>query len=204
MSRGLHFSSEASFAEISFQKVQKLGVIDRLGQVIAAAAFVTLLHVLLFSAGRQKDHRDPAGFFVLLEHTARFESGHAGHHDVHKNQIRFLGMGALDGVLAVYCAQQHVIGFLAEDQPRHQPRGAGVILQEVRSQSAVPGRACHEQIRSPVIKHATTRANRENLLEGSKGDPAKTDASLFIPRKLDNRLTRPGIVMSTGAAFGSP
>src|SRR5437762_6107269 len=73
MSRGLHFSSEASFAEISFQKVQKLGVIDRLGQVIAAAAFVTLLHVLLFSAGRQKDHRDPAGFFVLLEHTARFD-----------------------------------------------------------------------------------------------------------------------------------
>src|SRR6266702_6871484 len=44
------------------------------------------------------------------------------------------------------------------------------------------------RISTPVSKQATARANRENLLEGSKGDLAKTNASLFILHRLDNVL----------------
>jgi len=45
------------------------------------------LHVLFFPAGGEKDDGDFLRVLVLFQHTARFESGHAGHHDVHKNQV---------------------------------------------------------------------------------------------------------------------
>lgn len=45
--------------------------------------------------------------------------------------------------------------------------------------------------RAPVSRQAAARANLENLLEGSKGDLAKTDASLFILPPLDNAQAIP-------------
>lgn len=60
-----------------------------------------------------------------------------------------------------------------------------------------PGRAT-TKISNARSANATERANRESLLEGSKGDLATTDASLFILRQLDNGLVFGGVVLSTG------
>jgi hypothetical protein len=48
-----------------------------------------------------------------------------------------------------------------------------------------------------VRRQATARANLGNLLEDSKGDLAKTDASLFILHRLDNGLAPIEVVSST-------
>src|SRR4051812_29229171 len=87
-----------SIAQEVVELREELQAVDRLGDVIVAAARESDLDVLWLPARRDHDDRNILGDGLLTNAFTRVEAVHLGHHHVHEDEIRTLDHALGDGL----------------------------------------------------------------------------------------------------------
>src|SRR5436305_15315092 len=94
-------ASVAVLAEVALHFGQQLLRVDRLDDVVGAAALVAGLDALDLAARRHHNHGDVRSRHAATDETAGLEAVHAGNDDVHEAAARHLRAGLFHGLLAV-------------------------------------------------------------------------------------------------------
>jgi hypothetical protein len=117
------------FAEEVFDLGQKFEPVNRLYDIVAAAAYITGLHALHLRLGRHHDDGHRLGFLPSPQPLDGLKAVHSRHHDIHEDQIGLCLHGFRDALFPV--SRHHdLIGFFLQDHLFHHEDSFGIIHQQ--------------------------------------------------------------------------